>query len=291
MSRCLVSFGANLGDPLETIQKAAEFLQLQIGCPPTSFRLSNFYRTPPVGGPSGQPPFVNAVAAIETSKNAWELWEAVRNTESEFGRSRNQRWEARKIDLDILLFDSLRIWTPQLKIPHPRMCMRRFILTPAAEVAADWNDPVTDWSIGRLAANLQGGQGNLVFVTQDEFLGANVLEDAARKAMAQWRKWPLIPEATPERNRWVSLVAAGQFHQPPQARLTVFASSKQSEGAAWEDRDRQLARDLGLDAGGSTMHRLDGPRYLLPIDDLDWAAHELVAALDAMDCPVELVTS
>lgn len=290
MPRCLVSFGANLGDASGTIRAAAERLRVKIAASEAEFRLSRFFRTPPVGGPSGQPPFVNAVVAISTNQNVWQMWDAVRHVETELGRTRNQRWEARPIDIDILLFEDLRIWTPQFKIPHPRMCMRRFILAPAVDVARDWIDPVTSQSIQQLFENLRHGPGNLKVMSSEKTLAIQFLQEAARQASANWldisnsscprgdRRWVAITE---------SLECGTMDEKASRSKLLVaLARPMQIDGVSWEDFSRPLAVELNL-SGNAPNTDLVGPRYLLPSDDPEWAVHELVAALDAMDCPVE----
>lgn len=333
MENCLVSFGANIGDAAGTIRDAAKELEkLTSSAGGCTFQLSRLFRTPPVGGPSGQPPFINAVAAIHTSLSPWQLWSAVRQVEQQFGRQRNLRWEARKLDLDILLFGQERIWTPQLKIPHPRMCMRRFILMPACDVAADWIDPVSRSSIFELSSRLKSGPASLCLIGHQHSAATSILAEAARQAKATW----LRPESNcdaiknPDQSRvhrnasrWVQFVprpasedssksTSGEnfgnylnnsFHQvsdaepclavclaEPEPAPSEHSNGLQGKEAAWEDVYRNLATRLNLLASSPNRPpplEYVGGRYLLPADDLDWATHELVAALDAMDCPVE----
>ncbi len=307
MSRCLISFGANLGNPLETIEKAAQQIQALLGGRIQSFRMSRYFRTPAVGGPGGQPPFINSVAALELNEcTAWEVWHVVREVEHTLGRVRQERWEARRIDLDVLLFDDQRIWTPHFKLPHPRMVMRRFILEPALDVAASWIEPVCGWSIQQLAHQLRGSSGSIVLVAGDDVPAQSLMEDAAEESKAHWitpkvsahdpRESLTDAENTTTPGRWIGLVSSGKLQS--QARLTprpklVFVltgrqlidGTRPREGA-WEDVHRQLARQLGL-CDGPSQWPFDGPRYLLSTDDLSWARHEIVAALDAMDCPIE----
>ncbi|MCA9191624.1 MAG: 2-amino-4-hydroxy-6-hydroxymethyldihydropteridine diphosphokinase [Planctomycetales bacterium] len=298
MARCLISFGANIGDPLQTIAWAADRLQAELSSPSSSFLLSRFFKTPPVGGPSGQPPFINAVAAIDTSYNVWEVWQTIRSLEQELGRTRNQRWEARAIDLDVLLFDDQRIWTPQFKVPHPRMCMRRFILLPAAEVASQWIDPVTQMSIGQLAANVMQGPSNLCLVSDSPAIQSTaMLKSVARQAMATW--WSLENDADDltvlNKQRWVtwqSFPSDGTglrgILQTPSSKLTVWLTDphSQPQNSAWEDCHLSAAQALNL-VGPGESPMLRGPRYLLSGENLAWAQHELVAAMEAMDCPIE----
>jgi 2-amino-4-hydroxy-6-hydroxymethyldihydropteridine diphosphokinase len=295
MARCLISFGANIGDSLETIQQAAGMLRDRLSAGTDAFRLSRMFRTPPVGGPAGQPPFINAVAAVRCSHSAMEVWQMIREVEQQLGRERFRRWEARRIDLDILLYDDLRIWSPQLKIPHPRMCMRRFILVPAMDVAAEWIDPVSQMSIRNLANALQTNAASLALVDSGMPEAESWLQQVAKLAMA--RVVDLNEHAehatnSIEAGRWVTLIPGPQLGIPLQAqpRLTVFLAQSSRHGRiAWEQQHQELAVGLGLAATDDDSRRLQisGPRYLLAADDSQWAVHEMVAALEAMDCPVE----
>jgi 2-amino-4-hydroxy-6-hydroxymethyldihydropteridine diphosphokinase len=257
-----------------------------------------------VGGPTGQAPFINAVAAIHTTATPWEVWHCIRNVEKEFGRERNLRWEARRIDLDILLHDEARIWTPHLKIPHPRMCMRRFILLPAADVARDWLDPVSGWTIGQLAENVRHGPSNFVLLGEASSKPESLLAEVARRSGAQWRSSTQknIPPERWDNFRWVSVrttlpgqLAASNFDAirselPGTKLLIALAPPVPAAEIAWEDYHRTLASNLGLRAEAAELGAAPmgiGPRYLLVNDDPDWSVQELIAALEAMDCPIE----
>jgi len=74
--------------------------------------------------------------------------------EQKFGRERKERWGARTLDLDIILYDNLIIDLPNLQIPHPRMKERAFVLIPLAEIAPDWLDPLTNYSVVELKKQL-----------------------------------------------------------------------------------------------------------------------------------------
>jgi 2-amino-4-hydroxy-6-hydroxymethyldihydropteridine diphosphokinase len=321
MAGCLISFGANLGNPLETIRGASELLRSSLGTGQGDYHLSRFFRTPPVGGPSGQPPFVNAVAALHTSCTVWEVWQAIRQVEQELGRQRDRRWEARRIDLDILLYDDVRIWTPQLKIPHPRMCMRRFILVPALDVAPEWIDPVSQWSIGQMAQSLQAGPGNLLLLGEKPEDYEDWLPEIKQQTRAD--VLPLGQAKSNAPTRWLSLcsyaalnahlldMAHGQAATPSHVgssltKLVMILAPASQQGPAaeadscnWETRNLELAASWRLVANppyttqpSLTGHLLSdnphiGPRYLLSASDREWATHEIVSALEAMDCPVE----
>ena len=98
-------------------------------------------RDRPIGGPAGQEPFLNAAALLETSLPPAELLARLQRIELHLGRTRETRWAARTLDLDLLLYDNLVLNTPYLTLPHPRMAFRRFVLEPAAEVAPEMAHP------------------------------------------------------------------------------------------------------------------------------------------------------
>lgn len=313
MPRCLISLGANLGDPLQTIRAATELLRQRLRVEERGveggFQLSRPFRTPPVGGPAGQPPFVNAVAAVDTPLTLHQVWQTIRAVEQELGRERDRRWEARQIDLDILLYEQERSWTPQLKVPHPRMCMRRFILIPALDVAADWIDPVTGMSICELAQPLQSGPGSLCLVASDTVTARAWLKEVAALAAAQLLPSGQRPSGQPSSSsgsRWLSLVSATEFElqlraSPPAAdeprpKLTIFLTeSSKDADAAWEIQHLHLAQQtrmldsspVNLDTSVCEFPAWVGPRYLLSSHNGQWAIHEMVSALEAMDCPIE----
>ena len=89
-----------------------------------------------MGGPL-QPDYLNAVLRVETDGTARDLLEAARRVESALGRVRAERWGARTIDVDVLLFGEERIEEPDLIVPHPRMTHRAFVVVPLLELDAD----------------------------------------------------------------------------------------------------------------------------------------------------------
>jgi 2-amino-4-hydroxy-6-hydroxymethyldihydropteridine diphosphokinase len=104
-------------------------------------------------GPSSRR-FVNAVAAIASDESPPELLVRLKAIERDFGRRSGRRWGARVIDLDIILW-SQGVWTDrQVTVPHPAFRTRAFVCGPAAEIAADWRDPVTGLRLRHLVARL-----------------------------------------------------------------------------------------------------------------------------------------
>lgn len=100
----------------------------------------------PVGGPAGQPAYLNAVVALAPSgrwRDPHALMDALLQIEARFGRRRRVRWEARRLDLDLLAVGTRWTREPRLQLPHPRMMERAFVLVPLLELAADWTHPVS----------------------------------------------------------------------------------------------------------------------------------------------------
>lgn len=136
MTRAYLGLGSNLGDRRALLRQAIEALDW--GDVSVVVR-SSTYETTPVGGPEGQPDFLNQVIGVETSLNAHGLWERCSAVEASLGRSREHemRWGPRAIDIDVLTFGDVMIREPDLQIPHPRMAERAFVLVPLAEIAPD----------------------------------------------------------------------------------------------------------------------------------------------------------
>ncbi len=138
MALAFIGLGANLGDPREQVRAALAALGV---LPATRLlRRSSLYLTAPVGH-AAQPDFVNAVAMVETSLAPRALLEALLDIERRFGRARSFANAPRTLDLDLLLYDALRVHEPGLEIPHPRMHERAFVLRPLAEIAPDTEIP------------------------------------------------------------------------------------------------------------------------------------------------------
>jgi 2-amino-4-hydroxy-6-hydroxymethyldihydropteridine diphosphokinase len=101
-----------------------------------------------VGPP--QPPFLNGCALLDTSLSAGALLELLLATEARFGRVRRERWGPRTLDLDLLLYGAHRIETPNLRVPHPRLEERGFVLVPLATIAPHWRHPGRDQTVAEL---------------------------------------------------------------------------------------------------------------------------------------------
>lgn len=156
----LIALGANLpsenhGPPRETLMAALDRLA-RLGVH-TRVR-SSWYESAPVP-PSGQPWFVNAVAAVDTARDPAALLRALHEVEAALGRQRGVRNAARAVDLDLLDYagqcSAAADWPC---LPHPRLAERAFVLRPLAEVAPDWRHPVSGYGVNALIADLPPDQ-------------------------------------------------------------------------------------------------------------------------------------
>ena len=134
-ARAYVALGGNLGDP--RIELASAIAELRAEGDLSVVAVSSFHHTAPVGGPEGQPEYLNAVLGLDTDKNPEELLRLLLSIEKRHGRDRQreERWGPRRLDLDLLLHGEARVETETLSLPHPRMEERLFVLEPLAEIA------------------------------------------------------------------------------------------------------------------------------------------------------------
>lgn len=130
--------GANLGNRVKTLQRAAQLIGQHVG---PILSQSALYETAPWGG-SDQPTYLNQVLAIETTLPAEDVLVQAQVIEQELGRVRFEKWGARVIDIDILYYNNLVQQSDTLTIPHPFLHQRRFTLVPLAEIAPDLVHPI-----------------------------------------------------------------------------------------------------------------------------------------------------
>ena len=130
-----VALGSNLDDPPRQIAAAFARLEALDGC--RLIARSRLYRTAPLG-PQDQPEFVNAAAGLVTVLAPRDLLRALKRIEAELGRVQPVvRWGPRRIDLDLLLLDDVRMAEPDLTIPHPGLTRRNFVLYPLRDIAPE----------------------------------------------------------------------------------------------------------------------------------------------------------
>jgi len=146
--RALLGLGSNLGDRDANIRAAMAMLE-ESGAV-TVVRMSRLRTTSPVGGPP-QNDFRNAAALVETSLSPVELLAEAKRTEVALARDPDgERWGPRTVDVDLLLIGDESVDSADLRVPHPRMAERRFVLEPAAEVAPDMRHPELKCSVREL---------------------------------------------------------------------------------------------------------------------------------------------
>jgi len=148
-----LSLGSNLGDRDRYLREAIRRLR-SLGRVPA---ISSLYETQPVDL-TAQPWFLNCALALETAASPAQLMGQLLAIESAMGRQRIQKKGPRTIDLDILFFGDLVVNTPALKIPHPAMQERRFVLAPLAEIAPLAIHPLLNKTIQELLEELPPGQ-------------------------------------------------------------------------------------------------------------------------------------
>jgi len=103
--------------------------------------------TRPIGGPAGQPAFLNGAFLIETDFPPDDVLGVLTAIENTLHRERSERWGPRTIDLDLLLYDDVVLDRPGLTLPHPRMATRRFVLEPCVEIAPTFMHPLAGCSV------------------------------------------------------------------------------------------------------------------------------------------------
>jgi len=145
-SSIYLSLGSNLGDRKANLEMALQQLQAE---ETMVQQQSSIYETEPVERVD-QPHFLNLVCRIESRLNPEALLELCHRIENRMGRVRQEPKGPRNIDIDILFYGRLILELPLLKIPHPALRRRRFVLTPLEEIAPEFSDPVTGKSIHQL---------------------------------------------------------------------------------------------------------------------------------------------
>ena len=152
--RACIALGSNLGNPLAQVSSAAT----EIAALPQSRMLavSRWYRNPAQETAIPQPDFINAAVLLETTLRPLHLLEKLQHIETRHGRMRSgQLAEPRILDLDLLLYGNVVLDLPGLKIPHPKMKQRSFVLYPLQDIAPDLILP-DGTALAQLLHNLPG---------------------------------------------------------------------------------------------------------------------------------------
>jgi 2-amino-4-hydroxy-6-hydroxymethyldihydropteridine diphosphokinase len=146
-----IGIGSNLGDKLLNCKRSIDKINQLPGCHVTA--RSALFKTEPEGV-TGQDWYANCVAQISTTQLPLQLLKGLLSIEYDMGRIRKKRWEAREIDLDILLFGQKILESDSLVIPHPLLHKRRFVLEPLVQLAPDLVHPVLKVTLSQLLNEL-----------------------------------------------------------------------------------------------------------------------------------------
>ncbi|WP_303902101.1 2-amino-4-hydroxy-6-hydroxymethyldihydropteridine diphosphokinase [Thiohalomonas denitrificans] len=141
MSRTVIAYvglGSNLGEPADQVERAFAGLDGIEGA--RLVAVSPLYRSAPMG-PTGQPDYINAVAALETRLEPEALLDALQAIEQRHQRVRTVRWGPRTLDLDLLLYGDETVATERLSVPHPGLPERAFVLYPLTDIAPELRLP------------------------------------------------------------------------------------------------------------------------------------------------------
>jgi 2-amino-4-hydroxy-6-hydroxymethyldihydropteridine diphosphokinase len=151
MTKVLLLTGSNLGDRLGRLDDARRRIADTIGA---IEQTSGVYETAP-WGVSAQPAFLNQVMSLNTNFSPEMLLEHILMIEAAMGRKRTGKWGPREIDIDILFYGTTVINREDLKVPHPEIPNRRFVLEPLSEIVPTMIHPVLGVSIKSLLARTQ----------------------------------------------------------------------------------------------------------------------------------------
>ncbi|MDD2688746.1 MAG: 2-amino-4-hydroxy-6-hydroxymethyldihydropteridine diphosphokinase [Candidatus Omnitrophica bacterium] len=132
MVTCLLGIGSNLGNRRKNIRLALQKIDAMKGT--KIIKLSRIIETKPVGGPPAQGKFLNAALKIKTSLTPIKLLKKLKEIEKNLGRKKTVRYGPRIIDLDILFYSDKIINRKELKVPHPKLFERDFVIRPLSEI-------------------------------------------------------------------------------------------------------------------------------------------------------------
>lgn len=150
MHTVYLSTGSNLGNRAEYLARAEEEITTFIGHIEAA---SSVIETAP-WGKTDQPAFLNQVLKIKTRLPPLFLMEQLLDIEKDMGRNRNEKWGPRIIDIDILFFDNRIINQEHLRVPHPHLHEREFVLKPMVEIAPDFVHPILQKTMSELLQEL-----------------------------------------------------------------------------------------------------------------------------------------
>jgi 2-amino-4-hydroxy-6-hydroxymethyldihydropteridine diphosphokinase len=147
LARAFLGIGSNVGDRAQYLKSAVRLLR---NIPQSTVaKVSSIYETEPWGNPD-QEAYLNQTVELQTGLEPDQLLESCQAIEFHLGREHKEKWGARTMDIDILLYDSREVHQTDLQIPHPRLSERRFMLVPLAEIAPELSVPRTGHTVSRM---------------------------------------------------------------------------------------------------------------------------------------------
>jgi 2-amino-4-hydroxy-6-hydroxymethyldihydropteridine diphosphokinase len=146
MNGIYLIIGGNLENRIRNLEYCRRLIAERIG---QLMRVSGIYETA-AWGKEDEPAYLNQVLLIHSEKSAEEVLTSSLAIEHELGRTRNKKWEARLIDIDILFYNNAVINLPNLHIPHPRMQDRKFVLFPLCEIAENYVHPLLNKTVSEM---------------------------------------------------------------------------------------------------------------------------------------------
>ena len=157
-TRAWIGLGSNLGDRRAHLDRSVREIAALPGV--ELARVSSWIETDPVGGPPDQPRYLNGALSVDTTRSARELLDACQAIERAHGRDRSRelRHGPRTLDLDLLLFGRERIDEPGLRVPHPALEARAFVLAPLAEIDPELELPGCARTAAERLAELDSGR-------------------------------------------------------------------------------------------------------------------------------------
>ncbi len=145
--QAFVAIGSNLGEREDYLAMGVQGLKSCEDCKVE--QVSGIIATKPYGV-TNQPDFLNGVVKLKTLLDPWELLGQLHAIEQQAGRERKERWGPRTLDLDLIFYDDWVIDTEELKVPHPDMQNRAFVLQPLAELAPQFRHPLLHQTVSQM---------------------------------------------------------------------------------------------------------------------------------------------
>ena len=164
--RVYLGLGSNLGDRLANLERGLQILGERVRL----VRASSIYETEPWGFVE-QPAYLNCVVEGVSTVSPEGLLEVLKETERMVGREATFPGGPRVFDADLLFYGDRTVDLSHLKVPHPRIPERAFVLVPMAEIAADFLHPTLGVRVETLAARVEGREGVLWYASPPELPG------------------------------------------------------------------------------------------------------------------------